>query len=77
MTLENLLLFGFILAMIANAIAFVRHWRMMRMMQIALNGFVEQQREFGKFLDSEQEKVNGLIQRRGEGAHQPGTRGQV
>ena len=36
----------FILAMIANAVAFVRHWRMLRVMEIVLSNLAETQREF-------------------------------
>jgi hypothetical protein len=47
-------LFG--LAMIANAIALVRHWRMMRVMQIVLNNLIETQVTFNELMENEQRK---------------------
>lgn len=66
MTLNNLLLIGFILAMLANAIAFVRHWRMMRVLRAILNGLAETQNQFNQMMADEQRKrADELVERSG------------
>jgi hypothetical protein len=59
MTLDNLITIGFCLAMLANAIAFVRHWRMMRMMHMMLSGLARTQAEFNEVYEAQ-------IRRRGD-----------
>jgi hypothetical protein len=44
---------GFCIAMAANVVALVRHWRMMRVLQIALNSLVETQKQFNELIDAE------------------------
>jgi hypothetical protein len=51
MTLDNLVTILFCLVMLANLVAFVRHWRMMRVMHIVLNNLVETQHQFNELLD--------------------------
>jgi hypothetical protein len=51
--LQNILMGLFALTLLANAIALVRHYMVMRMLMIALNGFVEQQRMLNEYLEAE------------------------
>jgi hypothetical protein len=53
---SNIFLLLFCVAMIANAIALVRHWRMMRVFQIMLTNFVETQRQLNEIMEAEQRK---------------------
>jgi hypothetical protein len=48
MTISDIITVLFCLTMIANVVALVRHWQMMRVMQIVLNGLAETQREFNE-----------------------------
>lgn len=40
----------FCLALFANAVALVRHWRMMRVLNITLNSLIETQRQFDELM---------------------------
>lgn len=53
MSTENILTILFSLVMTANIIAFVRHWRMMRVMNIVLNNLVETQKQYAEFMENE------------------------
>ena len=52
-TTFDILIALFLLAMVANAVAFVRHWRMMRVLQICLNNLIETQRQFDELVERE------------------------
>ena len=54
MSSVDIFLILFIIAMIANVIALVRFWRMMRMTKIVLENFVETQEQFNAILEREQ-----------------------
>ena len=47
----TLILFG--VAMIANTITLIRHWRMMRVMNITLNSLIETQQQYNELLEAE------------------------
>jgi hypothetical protein len=53
---SNIFLLLFCVAMIANAIALARHWRMMRVFQIMLTNFAETQRQLNEIMEAEQRK---------------------
>lgn len=50
-TIFYIALFSFVVAMIANAVAFVRQWRMMRVMKIVLQNLEETQRQFNELYE--------------------------
>ena len=50
MNISDIILTMVALALIANAIALVRHWRLMREAQIALDNLAMSQRQFNKLL---------------------------
>jgi hypothetical protein len=56
MNISDIILAMVALALIANAIALVRHWRLMREAQIALDNLAMSQRQFNKLLENEQQK---------------------
>jgi hypothetical protein len=56
MNISDIILTMVALALIANAIALVRHWRLMREAQIALDNLAMSQRQFNKLLENEQQK---------------------
>jgi hypothetical protein len=59
--MSDLVLILFCLTMIANVIALVRHWRMLRVMQIVLNNLIDSQKQFDSLVANEQResKTNG------------------
>lgn len=53
MTLHYAIVAAFCLMMIANVIALVRHWRMMRVMEIVLTNLAETQQQFNEMIEAE------------------------
>ena len=51
--IHDIILFLFFLALIANAVAFVRHWYMMRILKITLNGLIEAQKQLEEMLSEQ------------------------
>jgi hypothetical protein len=56
MTITNVALIVFMLAMIANAIALIRFWRMMRVMTIVLNNLIATQKQFDEIVKEEEQR---------------------
>ena len=53
---SNIVLVLFCVALIANAIALVRHWQALRVFQIMLTNFAETQRQFNEIMEAEQRR---------------------
>jgi hypothetical protein len=49
---SNFILVLFCVALIANAIALVRHWQALRVFQIMLTNFAETQRQFNELVNA-------------------------
>lgn len=54
MTIEIIITALFIVVMLCNVVALVRHNRMMVMFQIMLNSFAETQKQFNDIMEEEQ-----------------------
>jgi hypothetical protein len=52
----DIILVVFCLALIANAVALVRHWRALRMFQIVLANLAETQKQFNELTEAEQRR---------------------
>lgn len=56
MTMTNIFFALFVLALIGNAIALVRHWRALQAFRIALNNLNATQAQFNEIMEAEQRK---------------------
>jgi hypothetical protein len=56
MTGHQIITLLFSLTMFANAVALVRHWRMMQVMAIVLNNFSETQEQYNQIIEMELQK---------------------
>lgn len=57
MTLHYAIVAAFCLMMIANVIALVRHWRMMRVMEVVLTNLAETQQQFNEMIEAERKET--------------------
>jgi len=56
MTVSDVALLLFALALVANTIALVRHWQMLRIMRIVLNNLIMSQAQFTVINDDQQQR---------------------
>jgi hypothetical protein len=56
MDIHTIVLALFTLTLFANAVALVRHWRMMQVMAIVLNNFSETQEQYNQIIEMELQK---------------------
>jgi hypothetical protein len=54
MTIDTIITALFVIVMIANVVALARHFMLMRMMTMMLNGFAETQNAFNAIMEEEQ-----------------------
>jgi hypothetical protein len=54
--LTDWLVILFVATMIANVVALVRHYMIMRLLMMSLNSFVEQKRMINEFIEQEKAK---------------------
>ena len=57
MTLHAIIVALFFVALIANAVTMVRHWRMMRVLRITLDSISRNQTIFNELIEAERKKV--------------------
>lgn len=55
-TRELIITACFCFVMACNVVALVRHWQMMRVLQIVLNGLIETQNEYTEVMRAEHER---------------------
>jgi hypothetical protein len=59
MSRSDIVFLLFSLALVANVIALVRHWQMLRIMRIVLNNLILSQNQFNELMEAEQKKETG------------------
>ena len=57
MSSTNVALLLFALALVANVIALVRHWQMLRVMRIVLNNLILSQTQFNELMQAEKKET--------------------
>jgi hypothetical protein len=60
MTLQHVLLFLFTAIMACNVIALVRHYMVLRVLIISLNGFIEQQKQLSELMDHDRRRATTI-----------------